>query len=48
MFVSLPYAQDQRLFKLPSLKSIKPNNKQKNAIHNLIDAMELDNDDEYI
>lgn len=44
MYVTLPYAEDQHLFKLPSLKSFKPNYEEKNAVSNLIDAMDLDND----
>ncbi|XP_025192317.1 X-ray repair cross-complementing protein 5-like isoform X2 [Melanaphis sacchari] len=42
--VNLPYAEDEHLFKLPSLKSFKPNYEENNAVNNLIDAMDLDND----
>uniref|UniRef100_A0A2S2PJQ8 X-ray repair cross-complementing protein 5 n=1 Tax=Schizaphis graminum TaxID=13262 RepID=A0A2S2PJQ8_SCHGA len=42
--VNLPYAEDEHLFKLLSLKSFKPNYEENNAVHNLIDAMDLDKD----
>lgn len=45
MYVNLPYAEDEHLFKLPSLKSFKPNVEQKNAVCDLINAMDLDNDE---
>jgi len=45
VYVNLPYADDEHLFKLPSLKSFKPNDEQKNAVRNLISAMDLDNDE---
>lgn len=44
VFVNLPYAEDEHLFKLPSLKSFKPNDKQKHAVYNLINAMDLDDE----
>lgn len=39
--MNLPYAEDEHLFKLPSLKSYKPTDEQKNSIRNLIKAMDL-------
>ncbi|KAF0760985.1 X-ray repair cross-complementing protein 5-like isoform X3 [Aphis craccivora] len=42
--VNLPFAEDEHLFKLPSLKSFKPNHEENNAVRNLIDAMDLDKD----
>jgi len=42
--VNLPYAEDEHLFKLLSLKSFKPNYEENNAVRNLIDAMDLDKD----
>jgi len=45
VLVNLPYAEDEHLFKLSSLKSFEPNNDQKNAVRKLINAMDLNNDD---
>lgn len=42
--VNLPYAEDEHLFKLPSLKPFAPNDEQKNAVRNLINAMDLDDE----
>ncbi|CAI6375950.1 unnamed protein product [Macrosiphum euphorbiae] len=42
--VNLPYAEEEHLFKLPSLESFKPNYEEKNAVRNLIYAMDLDKD----
>ncbi|VVC41107.1 Ku70/Ku80, N-terminal alpha/beta,SPOC-like, C-terminal domain,Ku70/Ku80 C-terminal arm,von Willebrand [Cinara cedri] len=46
VYVNLPYAEDEHLFKLPSLKLFKPNAEQKIAVHGLINAMDLDDDED--
>lgn len=45
MHVNLPYAEDEHLFKLPSLRSFMPNIEQQNAVRDLINAMDLDNEE---
>lgn len=40
-YAHLPFAEDERFTRLPSLNNVKPNQQKLDAVDQLIDAMDL-------
>lgn len=45
MYAQLPFAEDEHLYKFPSLADMKPTDEQNEAVDDLIDSMDLDASD---
>lgn len=45
VYAQLPFAEDEHLYKFPSLADMKPTDEQNEAVDDLIDSMDLDASD---
>lgn len=46
--MELPFAEDEHIYKFPSLADVDPSKEQLNAVDDLINEMDLDETEEYV